>query len=244
MAAAALKDRLREAAAKRFNCAPEEVTIAHGRVTAPDSRALTLADLAPQGLAAESSFLNHRHTYTYGTHIAHVAVDARLGHVQLVDYVAVEDVGRIINPLTLHGQVVGAIVQGLGGTLLEDLVYDREGQLLTATFADYLMPLATDFPQITAISLELRPSPSIPWARRAPAKAASFRWAGSSPMPSPRRSVPSTSSRTSCRSRRRWFGACWRMPAAPAKSFLPTLRVGRCPRSGRRGHGRQRLCDS
>jgi carbon-monoxide dehydrogenase large subunit len=123
---------------------------------------LTLADLAPQGLAAESSFLNHRHTYTYGTHIAHVAVDARLGHVQLVDYVAVEDVGRIINPLTLHGQVVGAIVQGLGGTLLEDLVYDREGQLLTATFADYLMPLATDFPQITAISLELRPSPFNP----------------------------------------------------------------------------------
>jgi carbon-monoxide dehydrogenase large subunit len=89
-------------------------------------------------------------------------VDARLGHVQLVDYVAVEDVGRIINPLTLHGQVVGAIVQGLGGTLLEDLVYDREGQLLTATFADYLMPLATDFPQITAISLELRPSPFNP----------------------------------------------------------------------------------
>jgi carbon-monoxide dehydrogenase large subunit len=74
----------------------------------------------------------------------------------------VEDVGRIINPLTLHGQVVGAIVQGLGGTLLEELVYDREGQLLTATFADYLMPLATDFPQITAISLELRPSPFNP----------------------------------------------------------------------------------
>jgi carbon-monoxide dehydrogenase large subunit len=161
-AAAALKDRIREAAAKRFNCAPEEVTIARGRVTAPDARALTLADLAPQGLADESSFLNHRHTYTYGTHIAHVAVDARLGHVQLVNYVAVEDVGRIINPLTLHGQVVGAIVQGLGGTLLEDLVYDREGQLLTATFADYLMPLATDFPQITAISLELRPSPFNP----------------------------------------------------------------------------------
>ena len=48
------------------------------------------------------------------------------GHVEVLDYVAVEDVGRIINPLTLHGQAVGAIVQGLGGTLLEDLVYDAK----------------------------------------------------------------------------------------------------------------------
>jgi carbon-monoxide dehydrogenase large subunit len=161
-ATADLKEKIRDAAAKRFNCAPAEVAIARGVVTAPDGRTLTLADLAPQNLAAEASFLNHRHTYTYGTHVAHVAVDARLGHVQLVDYVAMEDVGRIINPLTLHGQVIGAIVQGLGGTLLEDLVYDRDGQLLTASFADYLMPLATDFPQIRATSLELRPSPFNP----------------------------------------------------------------------------------
>ena len=55
----------------------------------------------------------------------------------------------------MHGQAVGAIVQGLGGTLLEDLVYDSQGQLLTGTFADYLMPTAEDVPAITAFTLEV-----------------------------------------------------------------------------------------
>ncbi len=97
-----------------------------------------------------------------GTHAAHVAVDPRTGHLQVLDYVAVEDVGRIINPMTLHGQVLGAIVQGLGGSILEHLVYDDEGQLLTGTLAHYLMPTAEDFPNIRAITLELYPSPNNP----------------------------------------------------------------------------------
>ena len=82
--------------------------------------------------------------------------------MELLDYVAVEDAGRIINPLTLHGQVVGAIVQGLGGAFLEHFVYDDEGQLLTGSLADYLMPTASDFPNIRAIALEERPSPNNP----------------------------------------------------------------------------------
>src|SRR5258707_6325603 len=92
----------------------------------------------------------------------HVAVDPKTGHVELLDYVAVEDAGRIINPLTLHGQVVGAIVQGLGGAFLEHFVYDAEGQLLTGSFADYLLPTASDFPSIRAIALEEKPSPNNP----------------------------------------------------------------------------------
>ena len=75
---------------------------------------------------------------------------------------AVEDVGRIINPLTLHGQAVGAVVQGLGGAFLEHFIYDEEGQLLTGSFADYLMPTASDFPSIRAVALEERPSPNNP----------------------------------------------------------------------------------
>jgi carbon-monoxide dehydrogenase large subunit len=161
-AAEDLKAKIRDAAAKRFNCAAAAVTIGEGMVCAPDGRVLMLSALAGQGLCSEAAFANHRHTYSYGTHVAHVAVDARSGHTEVIDYVAVEDAGRIINPLTLHGQAIGAIVQGLGGTLLEDLVYDENGQLLTATFADYLMPLATDFPNIRAISLQLRPSPFNP----------------------------------------------------------------------------------
>ena len=80
----------------------------------------------------------------------------------MVDYVAVEDVGRIINPLTLHGQAIGAIVQGLGGTLLEHMVYDDAGQLLTASYADYLLPSASDFPVVRGVSLEMFPSPINP----------------------------------------------------------------------------------
>src|SRR5262249_21948115 len=69
---------------------------------------------------------------------------------------------RIINPLTLHGQAVGAIVQGLGGAFLEHFIYDADGQLLTGSFADYLLPTASDFPTIRAVALEERPSPTNP----------------------------------------------------------------------------------
>jgi aerobic carbon-monoxide dehydrogenase large subunit len=74
----------------------------------------------------------------------------------------VDDVGRIINPLTLHGQVIGAAVQGLGSVLSEEIVYDRNGQLLVGSLADYMIPVATDYPQLHAISLELHPSPNNP----------------------------------------------------------------------------------
>ena len=63
---------------------------------------------------------------------------------------------------TLHGQCVGAIVQGLGGALMEHLVYDADGQLLTGTLADYLMPTASDFPIIRAVALEDKPAPHNP----------------------------------------------------------------------------------
>ena len=96
-----------------------------------------------------------------------MAVDPGTGHVALIDYVAVEDVGRIINPLTLHGQTVGAIVQGLGGALLEDLAYDADGQFLAGSLADYLLPTASDFPVIRAHALEEKRAPQIRSAPRA-----------------------------------------------------------------------------
>ncbi|MCZ6496658.1 MAG: molybdopterin-dependent oxidoreductase, partial [Alphaproteobacteria bacterium] len=92
----------------------------------------------------------------------HVTVDPGTGAVRVLDYVAVEDVGRIINPATLHGQALGAIVQGLGGALFEHLVYDDEGQLLTGTYADYLLPTASDFPSIRVFALEDKPAPGNP----------------------------------------------------------------------------------
>ena len=130
------------------------------RRSAPDGRSLPLAAFA--GTSAEATYASNKRTYSYGAHAAHVAVDPKTGRVELLDYVAVEDVGRIINPLTLHGQAVGAIVQGLGGAFLEHFVYDRDGQLLTGSFADYLLPTASDFPNIRAVALEEKPSPTNP----------------------------------------------------------------------------------
>jgi aerobic carbon-monoxide dehydrogenase large subunit len=68
----------------------------------------------------------------------------------------------MINPLTLKGQLVGAIVQGLGGTFLEHLAYDENGQLLTGSLADYLVPTASDFPKIRGFMMESHPSPINP----------------------------------------------------------------------------------
>jgi carbon-monoxide dehydrogenase large subunit len=161
--AAALLAKIRAAAAERLSCQPVEIEISDGHAGTRDGRSVALAGLAADGLKADASFANHnRHTYAYGTAAAHIAVDPGTGRVELVDYLVVEDVGRIVNPLTLHGQVIGATVQGLGGAFMEDLVYDANGQLLAGSLADYLIPTATDFPRIRAISLQHRPSPTNP----------------------------------------------------------------------------------
>jgi carbon-monoxide dehydrogenase large subunit len=160
-----LKESIRAAAAAAFDCKPDEVALAGDRAAAADGRSISWGELAvrtPAGLYAEGSFASSKRTYSYGAHAAHVAVDPGTGRVDVVDYVAVEDVGRIINPETLHGQALGAIVQGLGGVFLEGLVYDGEAQLLTGSFADYLLPTAGDFPNIRVFALEERPSPNNP----------------------------------------------------------------------------------
>jgi carbon-monoxide dehydrogenase large subunit len=159
-AAQKFKAAIREEAAKRLNCAASDIIIGDGNVSAPGGKSLPFPALA--GLTAEGAFLNKKHTYSYGAHAAHIAVDAKTGHVQILDYVAVVDCGRIINPLTLKGQVIGSLVQGLGGAFLEHLIYDENGQLLTGTLADYLLPTASDFPNLRAIATELKPSPINP----------------------------------------------------------------------------------
>jgi len=161
LAAEKLKNRIREAAAARFGCAVGDVTI-DGEQVACTGKTLALAGLSDAPLEVEASFFNKKYTWAYGTQAAHIAVDPGTGHVKVIDYLSVEDVGKIINPLTLHGQAIGSIVQGLGGAFLEHLVYDENGQLLTGSFADYLMPTASDFPNIRSITLELKPCPNNP----------------------------------------------------------------------------------
>jgi len=159
----ALLAKIRAAAGARLGCAAEQIDLADGCARAPDGRSLAFAELAADGLGVTTSFANNnRLTYTYGSAAAHVAVDPGTGDVEVLDCLVVEDVGRIVNPLTLHGQAVGGMVQGLGGAFLEHLVYDENGQLLTGSLADYLIPAATDFPKIRAIALENYQSPSNP----------------------------------------------------------------------------------
>jgi carbon-monoxide dehydrogenase large subunit len=161
-AAAKLRAALRAVAAQRLNCGADEVVLADERARGPDGKSASWAELAGEPISVEGAFVNHKHTWSYGAHAAHVAVDAKTGQVALIDYVAVEDCGRMINPLTLKGQLVGAVVQGLGGAFLEHLVYDEQGQLLTGSLADYLVPTASDFPKIRGYVMESHPSPINP----------------------------------------------------------------------------------
>ena len=136
--------------------------------TADSKKSIDLAALAHHAAArgeqveAPGSFSNAELTYSYGTNVAHVAVDPKTGRVKVIDYWAVEDVGRMINPLIVHGQMVGGLVQGLGATVLEELVYDSDGQLLTASLADYLLPTASDFERLHCVTVELAPATSNP----------------------------------------------------------------------------------
>jgi carbon-monoxide dehydrogenase large subunit len=150
---------LRQAAGKRLGCDESKITLDVDKVIG-DGVSLPLKEFA--GLTAEGAFLNHKHTYSYGTHAAHITVDARLGQIEIVDYVVVQDVGRAINPLTVRGQVIGSLVQGLGGAVLEDLKYDAQGQFLTGSLADYLLPTASDFPNLRCFVTEDHPSPINP----------------------------------------------------------------------------------
>jgi carbon-monoxide dehydrogenase large subunit len=116
-----------------------------------------LAAAAHPALEAVATFEVAKRTYTYGVHLCHVAVDPETAQVEVLDYLSTEDVGRAVNPLVVHGQALGAAVQGLGGVFLDEFRYDAEGQLLTGSLAD-LMPTANEFPRVSALSFEESPS--------------------------------------------------------------------------------------
>jgi aerobic carbon-monoxide dehydrogenase large subunit len=115
------------------------------------------------GLVAAHFFEAPKMTYPYGTHVAIVEVDVETGEVALLKYAIAYDVGKAINPLIVDGQLIGALAQGIGGALFEELVYDEQGQLLTTTFMDYLLPTAMEMPLSTAVRiLEETPTPLNP----------------------------------------------------------------------------------
>lgn len=157
-AAANMIETLRSRAAQIWNCTLNETFYEDGVLYTAGRESMSLAQLAAMTEApieSTGTFGTKLKPFSYGTHAAHVAVDIATGHVEVLDYVAVEDVGRMINPMIVHGQKIGAIVQGLGGVFLEHLMYDDQAQLLTGSLADYLLPTATDFRNVRAYALDL-----------------------------------------------------------------------------------------
>jgi carbon-monoxide dehydrogenase large subunit len=100
------------------------------------------------GLEASAFFDPPNFVYPFGAHIAVVKVDAETGEVKLERYIAVDDCGKVINPMIVEGQIHGGIVQGVGQALWEGAVYDDAGQLLTGTMMDYALPKADAFPKL------------------------------------------------------------------------------------------------
>lgn len=117
-------------------------------------------DLGP-GLEATEYFEPPTVTWSHGVHGVRIGVDLDTYEIHILDYVIVHDCGRIINPLIVDGQIHGGVAQGIGGALLEEVVYNAEGQLLTGTFMDYLIPTSMDVPTMQLRHHET-PSPGNP----------------------------------------------------------------------------------
>jgi carbon-monoxide dehydrogenase large subunit len=113
------------------------------------------------GLSEEAFFEPTNNTYPFGCHISMVEVDRETGEPTLLKLVAVDDAGHLINPLIVEGQIHGGLAQGIGQAMIEEAVYNTDGQLVTGSFMDYAMPRATDFPRFE-LDATVTPTPVNP----------------------------------------------------------------------------------
>jgi carbon-monoxide dehydrogenase large subunit len=141
------------------DAATKSVTIQEVALAAHLARQIP-AGMEP-GLSATNFFEPTNFTFPFGTHIAVVEIDRETGEVKFLRYVAVDDCGKVINPLLVEGQVHGGIVQAIGQALYEEVVYDEQGQLVTGTLMDYALPKAAHAPRFELDSTET-PSPVNP----------------------------------------------------------------------------------
>jgi len=162
-------ERGRRIAAQLLEAAPEDVALRDGRfAVAGTDRGVTFADVAraayvpkslPAGLepgfSETAAFTPPAVTFPNGCHVCEVEIDEATGVVRIVRHTVVDDVGRIVNPMLVKGQIHGGVVQGLGQGLCEALVYDETGQLLAGSFMDYAMPRADDVPAFEVDSYEV-----------------------------------------------------------------------------------------
>ena len=113
------------------------------------------------GLEANRFFEPEGETFPFGMHLAVVEIDRDTGKVRLVRYLAVDDCGRVLNPMMVDGQRHGGIAQGVGQALFEEVRYDESGQLMTSTLGDYALPRAVDFP-LFELDMTETPTPRNP----------------------------------------------------------------------------------
>jgi carbon-monoxide dehydrogenase large subunit len=166
-AAAQVVDRGRELAARLLEADPADVVLDDGRFHVAGTPALSRswADVAAaaqeadgEPLAGEGDFAQAGGSFPSGAHVAVVEVDVETGAVRLVRLVAADDAGRILNPLLAEGQVHGGLAQGAAQALIEEVVYDSDGNPLTANLADYAFISAAELPSFETVHLET-PSP-------------------------------------------------------------------------------------
>jgi len=174
-AARAVRDKARDLASHLLEASPEDIVFVGGAVgvAGVPERALSWADLAaaagdgknlPEGmepgLAADADFAGDG-SYPFGAHCAVVEVDTETGDARLVRFFAVDDCGRIINPLLAEGQVHGGIAQGIGQAMLEEVIFDDQGTPRTGSMVDYLIPSIGEVPEVVTATTET-PSPNNP----------------------------------------------------------------------------------
>jgi len=179
-AAGVLRAKLLAAAAELLEAAPADIELTDGAALvrgSPDravpiprlAQALQTGEITPDGgmpgLEAMATYEPSGETTSYGAHVAVVDVHAATGRVSVVHYVAVTDCGVLINPRTVAGQIVGGVVQGIGGALLEELVYDDDGEFRSPTLGQYHLPTTADVPPITLGMIET-PTPLTPTGAR------------------------------------------------------------------------------
>jgi carbon-monoxide dehydrogenase large subunit len=173
-----LREKVFAIVANMLECSPGDLELRNGAVgvVGVPGNEITLAHVAkaarpgwdhsrPEGVSAgleETAYFEPKTvTWAYATHAAIVEIDPQLGRIDIQKYVIVHDCGTVVNPMLVEGQIHGGAIQGLGGAMLEEIIYDSDGQLLVGSFMDYLVPGASDMPHLEVIHLH-SPSPLNP----------------------------------------------------------------------------------
>ncbi len=170
MATERVKKKMARIAAHKLGVKPGELVFSEGKVQTSDGqKSMAFGDVVSEayfarqlppgiepGLTEHCVFEPPNYTFPFGAHLAVTEVDAETGEVRLRNYFAVDDCGRILNPLLVDGQIHGGLAQGIGQALWEELVYDENGQLVTGTLMDYAVPKAHQFPWFETANTETK----------------------------------------------------------------------------------------